>query len=116
MTSPLNYRHHSSDDQSESSSPIIPTRLFQDPASPSSGEEDYVDEKSVESILDGLFNIDDQPNGQVKGGEQRGGLSFAPFFNGIEDIQAGVVEVVDEEGERHRRYSAASKGKGRAIA
>jgi hypothetical protein len=33
-----------------------------------------------------------------------------------QNVGAELVEIVDEAGERHRRYSAVAKGKGRAIA
>lgn len=97
---------------------------YEIPAAPSpTNEEDFIDEYSVELILDGVVegenlvmptvptmtqdeiaqNIDSDYNSFLPSDEESNG-------------EAEVVEIEDETGERHRRYSAVAKGKGRAIA
>ncbi|KAI0692105.1 hypothetical protein BC835DRAFT_1358581 [Cytidiella melzeri] len=90
-------------------------------------DEDWTDEISVQSILedDALLNLSNwrspaKSATQTAPVEERLDRKFNPFLSADVEAstskEADVVEVVDETGERHRRYSASSKGKGRAAA
>ena len=71
-------------------------------------EEDYVDQKSVESILAG--DVPTSPTGNPDETQN-------PFWDGgEEDIEGHEhIDVEDETGETHRRYSIEAKGKGKAA-
>ncbi|KAI0343720.1 hypothetical protein BDW22DRAFT_1202054 [Trametopsis cervina] len=77
--------------------------------SPQSDIDDYIDEKSVESILEGLL-----PSAQE---DYR---APNPFLKRQKTAPSGsrarrvTVQVVDEDGEEHERISAVLKGKGKA--
>lgn len=70
-------------------------------------EENWVDEKSVESILEGVNPLLVGTNADE---------SVNPFWDGDSlPPSPEQVEVVDDAGEKHRRYSFDSKGKGKAL-
>ena len=102
--------------QDSSPSPNIPPFFFEngvDKSTPPSDKEDYVDEKSVETILDEPSALSEDEDSEDSDTSLPGVKIRQDVFEGDD---ADMVEIVDEAGERHRRYSAASKGKGRALA
>ncbi|KAI0090739.1 hypothetical protein BDY19DRAFT_904998 [Irpex rosettiformis] len=125
----------SDDDDDVLPTPIIPPDFSKESVSPVSNDsEDYVDEKSVESILEGLLSPDEHANNadaenveleedSPKKPQEKHARTFSLFSlhdyksddDDSDDDDGDLVEVIDEAGKRHRRYSTESKGKGKAL-